>query len=283
MADSYYVRYRGRTVGPYTLVQSQQMARKGQLARTSEVSTDGQSWSQAASFPEIFEPPASSRSIAGSSSPLSLEGDPFAYPTAATPSPLHAAAKPSTEWYYASDGEQKGPTSASNIIGWVRAGSLTSSDRVWRDGLDSWVPISDVPEFSVAIGPSMPQRATPSGGAGAGGGAFCRECGCSINRKAVICPQCGVPQQSENGGVSFPTHGGSPRASHQAQGGSLVVWGYVCAGIALLFLPPLFALASFIIGIVNLTRNQIGHGIAQIILSLICGFMGMVIGAAIMS
>jgi hypothetical protein len=92
-----------------------------------------------------------------------------------------------------------------------------------------------------------------------------------------------VPQQSDNGDISFPTRNGSARGSKQAQGGSLVVWGYVCAGIALLFLPPLFALASFIIGIVNLTRNQIGHGIAQIILSFVCGFMGMVIGAAMMS
>jgi hypothetical protein len=283
MADSYYVRYRGRTVGPYTLVQSQQMARKGQLARTSEVSTDGQSWSQAASYPEIFEPPASSRSLTGSSSPFSLEADPFVTSTPVTPSPLQAAAKSTSEWYYTSEGEQKGPTSVSNIIGWVRAGSLTSNDRVWREGLDSWVSLSDVPEFSAAIGPAVPHRPTAGNATNAGGGAFCRECGCSINRRAVICPQCGVPQQSDNGDISFPTRNGSARGSKQAQGGSLVVWGYVCAGIALLFLPPLFALASFIIGIVNLTRNQIGHGIAQIILSFVCGFMGMVIGAAMMS
>ena len=75
MAETYFVRFRGRTVGPYSLAQAQQMARKGQLSRASEVSNDGQAWSQAGSFPEIFERPAGNALTPGKSSSLSIDTD----------------------------------------------------------------------------------------------------------------------------------------------------------------------------------------------------------------
>lgn len=216
MADAYYLRYRGRTVGPYTLIQSQQMARKGQLARTSEVSTDGHSWSQAASFPEIFELTANSRSLATSNSTATHEVAVVTTTSSANQVAPRAPAIASSEWYYASGGEQQGPTSASNIIGWIKAGTLTSADRVWRDGLDNWVSISDVPEFNAAIGPTAPHRA--AGGGGAGGGAFCRECGASINRRAVICTQCGVPTDAESDPLEQLAGRSSSRSSPGAIG-----------------------------------------------------------------
>jgi hypothetical protein len=283
VADTYFVRFRGRTVGPYSLAQAQQMARKGQLARTSEVSCDGQSWSQAGAFPEIFERPATTASVSSKASTISIE--PELSPGKAVTFPAFDIPKaPSlNEWYYTAGDEQKGPTSASNIIAMLRAGTLAAHDRVWREGLDNWVSVSDVPDFSAAVGPVLPQP-TASRGGSSDEGAFCRECGARINRKAVICTQCGVPQNSEGGELSFSTSGNAPRAAKQAaQGNGLVAAGYVCAVVALLILPPVFALVAFIIGIINLTRNQIGHGIAQIVLSVICGFFGMVIGAALMS
>jgi hypothetical protein len=282
VGETYFVRFRGRTVGPYSLAQAQQMARKGQLSRTSEVSDDGQEWSQAGSFPEIFARPAGGPFAAGKSSSLSIDAD--LSPDGSITFPAFDVPKtPSlNEWYYTFGDEQKGPTSSTNIVAMIKAGTLAAQDRVWREGLDNWVSVSDVPEFSAASGPVFPQ-ATASRGAGTDGGAFCRECGARINRKAVICTQCGVPQHSDGGEFSFPAGGSASRAAKQAQGNGLIVAGYVCAAVALLFLPPVFALAAFIIGIINLTRNQIGHGIAQIVLSVICGFFGMVIGAALMS
>lgn len=282
MADSYFVRFRGRTVGPYSLDQAQQMARKGQLSRTSEISSDGHSWTSAGSFPEIFSRPATAPSSSGKASPVSLSEDlsiggedgfaGFEAPT--TPS--------LNEWYYTSGDEQKGPTSRSNILAMIKAGTLGAHDRVWREGLDNWVAVSDVPEFSAVAG-TLPSTPTASRGMTSDGAAFCRECGARINRKAVICTQCGVPQASESGELGFPTAGNWTRSSKQAQGNGLIAAGYVCAAVAVLFLPPVFGLVAFIIGIINLTRNQIGHGIAQIVLSFICGFLGLVIGAALAS
>lgn len=60
----------------------------------------------------------------------------------------------------------------------------------------------------------------------------------------------------------------------------LIVPGYIVAFVGLFLLPPICLLIGCIIGIINITRDNVGHGIAQIVLSIICGIMGMAIGAA---
>ena len=54
-----------------------------------------------------------------------------------------------------------------------------------------------------------------------------------------------------------------------------------CALISLLLFPPLFALAAFILGIVGIAKEEGGKAIAGKILSVVCGFFGMIIGAAV--
>jgi len=63
----------------------------------------------------------------------------------------------------------------------------------------------------------------------------------------------------------------------------LIAAGYICGVLSLLILPPALGLAGFVIGIINLTKGSVGHGIAQIIISVTCGLLGMIIGAAMMS
>lgn len=63
----------------------------------------------------------------------------------------------------------------------------------------------------------------------------------------------------------------------------LIVAGYICSILALLCFPPVLGLAGFVIGIVNLTKGSTGHGVAQIVLAVVCGGIGMVVGAAMMS
>lgn len=75
---------------------------------------------------------------------------------------------------------------------------------------------------------------------------------------------------------------GPGRPQDGAASSTLILPGYVCALVALLFLPPVFGAAAFILGILNLTRGHIGHGFAQLVLSGICTYFGMAIGAAVM-
>lgn len=61
----------------------------------------------------------------------------------------------------------------------------------------------------------------------------------------------------------------------------LIVPGYVCSLIALFFFPPAFALAALVIGIVNLVRGLVTHGIVQIVLSVVCGLIGVYLGVLV--
>jgi hypothetical protein len=55
--------------------------------------------------------------------------------------------------------------------------------------------------------------------------------------------------------------------------------GYVCAGLSILFLPPLFALIALGCGIYNASKGRSGHGVALIVLAVMCGLTGMALGA----
>ena len=60
-----------------------------------------------------------------------------------------------------------------------------------------------------------------------------------------------------------------------------MLWvGYLFAIGSLFVFPPGFGLAGFVVGVINITRQHNGHGIAQIILSVIFGTIGMMWGAA---
>ena len=230
MADSYFIKSRGRTLGPYTLLQCQQMARKGQLARTSEISTDNSNWSQASNYPEVFERPRD---------PIIIEPAPAGPPDPGTDS----------LWYYALNGEQKGPTSNENILAMVRAGSLTGTDRVWKEGLDNWVQVSDIGEFGVALIVVSPVEPLPTirTGLGAPGEVFCRECGTALKRRAVVCPQCGVPTIDDDKGTD---HGPS-KQTYNPTGSAIAGLVLGIIGLLLFWIPiPFVDISITVVGLV---------------------------------
>ena len=49
-----------------------------------------------------------------------------------------------SEWYYADEGEQHGPLSASQIQNLVASGRLTVEHLVWCDGMDDWQPAGKI-------------------------------------------------------------------------------------------------------------------------------------------
>jgi uncharacterized RDD family membrane protein YckC len=64
-------------------------------------------------------------------------------------------------WYYAEDGQQRGPTSLIELQEMARAGSLTRSQVVWREGLLEWVVAEKIP----ALFPNEPQLVSAGVGA----------------------------------------------------------------------------------------------------------------------
>lgn len=58
------------------------------------------------------------------------------------------------QWYYASEGEQRGPVNETDLREMVASGELQAENLVWRDGMGDWLPLGKVPELSTAITPA---------------------------------------------------------------------------------------------------------------------------------
>ena len=82
-----YIRFKGRTLGPFSLERASEMKRRGQITRLHELSTDGMSWVKAVDVELLFPPELvqetspqqpSLDSFSQSNSPLQ---DPFSQPS----------------------------------------------------------------------------------------------------------------------------------------------------------------------------------------------------------
>lgn len=60
----------------------------------------------------------------------------------------------------------------------------------------------------------------------------------------------------------------------------LITAGYILACMPILILPIVFTLAGVGVGIVNISRDENGHGIAQIAIAVLAGLIGTMIGGA---
>jgi TM2 domain-containing membrane protein YozV len=209
VTKSYFFKKGAMQMGPYPLEKMRALARQGQLGRSYLVSADGgASWDTGSTFSEIFAGDPNEGGRAGDDE-RSGGGK-----GKATPSP-----SVDPEWYYCSDGgEQQGPVAESQMRHLIEVGAVGASHTVWTEALgDKWVAVSNVPKFAALLSVGTPPvtAGTPvtsgqevisintGAGPGVGGSVvggpqavFCRECGGRINRRAVVCPQCGVPTES---------------------------------------------------------------------------------------
>jgi len=138
----YFIRARGKVMGPFSLERLQTMRNRGQLSRIHEVSTDKQSWQTAASFI------SSATATADGNSSNNQEPDPqgdASQPSSDSRPPDPAGNK--AAWYYHVAGEMNGPVNIMDLRSLVSSRQLTSEELVWREGFADWVPISDVPEL----------------------------------------------------------------------------------------------------------------------------------------
>ena len=62
-----------------------------------------------------------------------------------------------SDWYYAHDGQQKGPVPTSELQRLAANGGFDAEkDLVWKEGMDDWKPASSVPELVAALRPAAP-------------------------------------------------------------------------------------------------------------------------------
>jgi S1-C subfamily serine protease len=124
-----FVRVRGKTQGPYTVEQLQQLAARGQFSRLHEISTDGVEWKRASSIPELFvdEKPSNSvsRGFFEERAPPSTTDDKF---------------------FLRVRGRACGPYAEEQLRSMARKGQFSRLHEISTDGV-SWVRASTVPSL----------------------------------------------------------------------------------------------------------------------------------------
>ena len=138
----YFVRARGKVMGPFSLERLQTMRSRGQLSRIHEVSIDKQNWQTAANFMSSAIAPADNS--ASNNHELELqENAPQSSSDSRPPDPSGNKAA----WYYHVAGEMNGPISIMDLRSLVSSHQLTADELVWKEGFADWLPISEVPEL----------------------------------------------------------------------------------------------------------------------------------------
>jgi uncharacterized membrane protein len=66
-----------------------------------------------------------------------------------------------SEWYYAENNEQKGPTNEAELKEKLAANKLPADTLVWQDGMENWAPANQVAAFSFRQ-PPAPAKVQPS-------------------------------------------------------------------------------------------------------------------------
>ena len=246
-SENYQVRWRGKVAGPFPVATLRAMLARNEISLMHEVFADSR-WialeELLLKLDQVHSSPVPAEELAPGPPVSSPQGPPSRVPQ---PPPL----PPEELLYVAKAGRQEGPYAKSLLKQLASAGLVSAEDLAWKEGMPEWMPLgrmmADLPR------PGPPRPPAPI----VGGGTF------SPPPTPLVSPV-PPPTVAPGGGAS-----------------GAVAGGYICALISLLLFPPFFALAAFICAIVALVKGKIGHGVAIIILSLVCGIIGMAMGAAV--
>jgi membrane protease subunit (stomatin/prohibitin family) len=93
---------------------------------------------------------------AGGSGPAAGQGQPAGQAPGGPP-PLPQQA----QWFLGVGGQQQGPFDTDALAAQARAGALTPTTLVWKNGMTAWTPAQDVPEVAAVLG-AVPPPLPPS-------------------------------------------------------------------------------------------------------------------------
>lgn len=137
--EQYYVRFRGRTLGPFSSEKVKALVSRGQVTRMHELSCDGLSWTKADAFPEFFP-----RGTEANNLEIKENEEPDPEPEAEQQLPAASANSDEDNWYAHIEGRNEGPVSKNKLTEWIASGSLQRDSLVWRPEYENWQPAEAV-------------------------------------------------------------------------------------------------------------------------------------------
>jgi len=179
--EKYFVRFRGRTLGPFNESRLRELIKRGQVTRMHELSPDGVSWQPADSMTDFFGQERGQQTVQHTEDPGTDVGNAVQQP------PVGNAA-----WYANLNNEQKGPVTKQQLGQWVASGAITQETLVWQEGTEDWEPANvAISEFFFQLpGDPVPMAGVVQTENQAGGMKSCPFCTQLINNAAVKCPHC---------------------------------------------------------------------------------------------
>ena len=168
-SDIWYIRFRGKVQGPYSVPQLRQLLERGRFSRQHEVSEDGTHWKRATDIPDLFAArvqrkvrtlPASTEKPASNDLVLELSEDDISTPGSGD----------EAIWMYASDEKTSGPVAESKLRELLLDGIIDGDTLVWVQGWEDWLPISDVPNFRDIASPDVTPKSLKKTGSKTSGG-----------------------------------------------------------------------------------------------------------------
>jgi hypothetical protein len=149
VSEKYYVRFRGRVLGPFDADKAAEMVRRGQITRVHELSPDGLAWRKADQFTELFPKKAVAIAVAEHEA-LDLDPVGLSFPTsggrnaAGNGGAAMGAGGGAAQWFVHLDGQETGPVEQDLLAGWAKQGRVTPQTLVWKQGMGDWVPAETV-------------------------------------------------------------------------------------------------------------------------------------------
>jgi hypothetical protein len=119
--ERFYIRFKGRILGPLPPEKIQEMVRRGQITRQHELSPDGQSWANAEAHERFFAKPVTKNVETAKASEKEVN------------LPV------STEWYAHFDGANQGPVDEGTLLSWIASGKVSNNSMLWKDGMAEWL------------------------------------------------------------------------------------------------------------------------------------------------
>jgi S1-C subfamily serine protease len=136
-SGGWYVRSRGRILGPFAQAQLESLRDRGQLSQFHELSRDRRVWVSASTLEGLF-------GANPASAPAREDPGMSTAPTSATTT---------QDWFYNDSQGTQGPMSAEQILALLRGGRIRAETPIWREGFASWMALREVPEFAHLLAP----------------------------------------------------------------------------------------------------------------------------------